>query len=380
MRCVWTGDQEFIDFCSLLSEQENIETDLSNKIDLFYQNGNYQQTEGISILQNKKRELYNRILKYDFLTPFLEDACINEIMINGCDKLFVERENKRIYYDLNLSEDRLYALIQKIVSQVNRNVNIREPIVDARLTDGSRVNVVLKPIALNGPIITVRKFKAEIGHLNRLMALGCFDAYLCSFLKKVVKEKKNIFVSGSTNSGKTTLLNCLCKEIEPDERVITIEDSAELKLNNIENLVSLETRMVRQNDLPLISMTELIKASLRMRPDRIIVGEIRGAEALDMLQALNTGHDGSMSTGHSNSGFDMLRRIEAMALSAGVSTIESIRAQIGSGIDYVIHLERGIDGIRRISQIVNIIPSENTGYRGEVVFDLHYTSLDGLHV
>lgn len=380
MKYLWTDETEYKALCAALCGSKYQENDIPNIIAELYQNDGPMHQEGIFIFNKKKEELCNRILKYDFLTPMLEDSSINEIMINGCEKLFIEKDNRRLSYELSISEERLYALIQKIVSGVNRNVNLREPIVDARLQDGSRVNVVLKPIALNGPIVTIRKFKTEIASLHRLKELGCFDEEVLKHLQKLVKSKMNIFVSGSTSSGKTTLLNCLCKEIEGGERVITIEDSAELKLGNIDNLVSLETRMIKQNDLPLITMTELIRSSLRMRPDRIIVGEIRGPEAYDMLQALNTGHSGSMSTGHANSGMDMLRRIEMMALAAGISTSESIRAQIGSGIDCVIHLERGSDGLRRVSEIIEIEPDERTGYKGRYMFkDVHSSKDDSVY-
>lgn len=354
MQCIWTNDQDYKAFCSLLRASELNDENLESAAQL-WRKSQCDETLSLSIQMLKMKELTNRVKGMDFLSPFLDDPEVSEVMINGTNKLFVERGIERLAFDIEISEERMNGLIQKIVASVNRSVNLKDPIVDARLRDGSRVHVVLKPIAINGPIITIRKFKKSLNQLSRLEALGCFDSKMTAFLTDLVRSKKSIFVSGSTSSGKTTLLNCLCHEIGNFERVITIEDSAELSLEGIDNLVILETRTLRQNDLSIISMTELIKASLRMRPDRIIVGEIRGAEAHDMLQAMNTGHEGSMSTGHANSAEDMLQRIETMALASGLTTVSAIRHQIASGIQYVIHLEKQVDGIRRIAEVIQIM-------------------------
>lgn len=368
MRCIWTTDEEFRAFSSKIDRLKLQDELLTASAGLFYKEIGSIESEGVEITKHKVEEMVNRVKYFDFVSAFLKDKNVTEIMINGTEKLFVESGIERLEFNLNITEERLNALIQRIVSQVNRSVNLREPIVDARLPDGSRVNIVLKPIALNGPIITIRKFKTEIKDLSSLMALGCFSKEVGQFLGELVRQKKNVFVSGSTSSGKTTLLNCLCQEINENERVITIEDSAELRVASVKNLVSLETRTIKQNDLALISMTALIKSSLRMRPDRIIVGEIRGEEAHDMLQAMNTGHEGSMSTGHANSARDMLRRIETMALSSGLTTSEAIKAQIGSGIDYVVHLARGQDSIRRVVEIIQVTSCEIKGYEIHELF------------
>lgn len=354
MQCIWTNDQEYKSFCSLLRASELNEDNLELAAQQ-WRKSQCDEAVSLTIMILKMKELINRVKDMDFLSPFLNDPDVSEVMINGTSKLFVERGIERLAFDIEVSEERMNGLIQKIVASVNRSVNLKDPIVDARLKDGSRVHVVLKPIAVNGPIITIRKFKKSLNELARLEALGCFDSKMTAFLTSLVRSRKSIFVSGSTSSGKTTLLNCLCHEIGNFERVITIEDSAELSLEGIDNLVIMETRTLRQNDLSIISMTELIKASLRMRPDRIIVGEIRGAEAHDMLQAMNTGHEGSMSTGHANSAEDMLQRIETMALASGMTTVSAIRHQIASGIQYVIHLEKQVDGIRRIAEVIKIL-------------------------
>ncbi len=353
MQCVWTTDEDYKAFCALLRGGELSEDAVQMALNQWV---SLQADESVSLnIRNLQvQELQHRLSALDFLTPFLEEKGVSELMINGTTNLFIEKGSQRLSYPLSISEERINALIQRIVSSVNRVVNLKEPIVDARLKDGSRVHIVLKPIALNGPIITIRKFKKELNDISILEAKGCCDARMTKFLKGLVHSKKSIFVSGSTSSGKTTMLNCLCKEIDVVDRVITIEDSAELCLESVENLVSLETRTLKQQDLSQISMTELIRASLRMRPDRIIVGEIRGAEAHDMLQAMNTGHEGSMSTGHANSARDMLQRIETMALASGLTTTSAIRQQIASGIHYVIHLERQADGVRRIAELIRV--------------------------
>ena len=246
-----------------------------------------------------------------------------------------------------------------MVGKVNRAVNEAQPIVDARLQDGSRVNVVLPPIALNGPTVTIRKFPDQPFTLQELTEKGTLNPEACQFLKRLVRAKYNIFISGGTGSGKTTLLNALAHCIPSDERVITIEDSAELKIRGVQNLVSMETRNSNIEGKGKISISDLIRTSLRMRPNRIIVGEVRGAEAYDMLQAMNTGHEGSLSTGHANSVVDMLDRIETMVLSGMLIPLEAIRRQICSAIDIMVHLSRLRDGSRTITEISELIKIEH---------------------
>lgn len=286
-------------------------------------------------------------------------------MVNGSAKIFVERMNVMERLNLNVSNDRLRQLIQKMVSEVDRRVNYRDPIVDARLKCGARLNVVMQPVGLDGPYMTIRKFRKDLLTLESLRDRGMMDNQIMTFLTGAVRARQNMMISGGTSSGKTTLLNCLSRCIPKGERVISIEDSAELNLYDIDNLVRLETRPPAAGEALEITMSDLIRTALRMRPDRMVVGEIRGSEALDMLQALNTGHDGSMSTGHSNSASDMLDRIEAMALMAGHGTSEGIRRQIGSGIHWIIHLKKDPDGSRRIQEVIQVL-----GYRhGKLDFE-----------
>ena len=261
------------------------------------------------------------------------------------------------------SEDRLRNVIQQIVSSCNRIVNETVPIVDARLEDGSRVNVVLPPIALNGAVMTIRKFPREFFTMDKLIEMKSITAEAAAFLKRLVKAKYNIFISGGTGSGKTTFLNALSHDIPKSERIITIEDSAELQLQEIPNLVRLETRNANTEGAKAITIRDLIKSALRMRPDRIIVGEVRGSEAIDMLQALNTGHDGSLSTGHANSSRDMLSRLETMVLMGMELPLAAVRRQIASGVDLIVHLGRLRDKTRRVLEITEILGFED----GEIV-------------
>ena len=271
----------------------------------------------ISIRQKEelRNRIYNSIKKLDILQELLENPDITEIMVNGKDNIFYEKsgyiEKWNKHFD---SEQKLADIAQRIAAMSNRMVNETCPIVDTRLEDGSRVNIVLPPVAMDGPVITIRKFYDKPLTIDRLIELGSITEEAAHFLEKLVKSRYNIFISGGTGSGKTTFLNVLSDYIPDDERVITIEDSAELQLHNIKNLVRLEARMANSEGNNAVAIRDLIKSSLRMRPDRIVVGEVRGAEALDMLQAMNTGHDGSLSTGHSNSPKDMLTRLETMVL------------------------------------------------------------------
>lgn len=298
--------------------------------------------------------LFNSIRGYDVLQELLDDQNITEIMINGPDDIFIERngllEKSEIHFS---SPEKLQDIIQQIVSEANRRVNEASPIADARLYDGSRVNIVLNPVALNGPAVTIRKFPDTPLSMNDLIQFGTLTHETADFLHLLVLSGYNIFVCGGTGSGKTTFLNVLSDFIPSSERVITIEDSAELQLH-IPNIVKLEARQANTDGKNEITIRDLIRSSLRMRPDRIIVGEIRGAEALDMLTAFNTGHDGSMSTGHGNSPRDMLRRIETMVLMGVDMPVSSIKGQIASAIDIIVFLGRMRDHSRRVLEITEI--------------------------
>ncbi len=307
-----------------------------------------------------RRELFHSVRKLDVLQDLLDDPSVTEIMINGPDDIFLEMGGRISKSSLRFeSVEKLGDVIQQIVASCNRVVNEASPIVDARLQDGSRVNVVLSPVALNGPIVTIRKFPEHPFTMEDLIRFGSLPREVCYWLEQLVKAKYNIFISGGTGSGKTTFLNALSNYIPAEERIITIEDSAELQIKSIENLVSLETRNANVEGCREITIRDLIKSSLRMRPDRIIVGEVRGAEAIDMMQCLNTGHDGSMSTGHANSSKDMLSRLENMILMGMDIPLKAIKQQIASGIDILIHLGRLRDKSRRVLEITEIVGLEN---------------------
>lgn len=314
----------------------------------------------VDTCQHVGQSIYDDMYRLGLIQKYLDDQGVNEIMINGLLPIIIEK-NGRIYVTEDRFEDEstLTNLIQKIVSDVNRRANAAQPIVDARLADGSRVNIVLKPIAVNGPILTIRKFKNTRITLDFYYDNHIITKEVRDFLELIVKRKYNIFVSGATSSGKTTFLNALCEHLPEDERIITVEDAAELKLPGVKNLVTLETRHSRLGHADDISMTQLIKTALRMRPDRIIVGEVRGVEALDMIHAMNTGHDGSMSTGHANSSKDMLSRLELMILSAFDLPLKAVKRLIGSSIDILIHLERSYDGKRYIHSISELTFDED---------------------
>lgn len=301
------------------------------------------------------RRIFDSICRMDVLQPLLEDVRITDIMVNGPENIFYVKDGRMCQYRESFeNEQRLEDLIQQIVGSVNRSVNEASPIVDARLSrDGSRVNVVLPPIARNGPTMTLRKFRQDPITMDELIQWGTATQEIAAYLKEAVQKRWNIFVCGGTSSGKTTLLNILSSYIDPAERVITIEDSAELRLRGLWNVVSLETRNANASGAGAITMRDLIKASLRMNPDRIIVGEVRGAEALDMLSSMNTGHAG-MSTGHANSCRDMLRRIETMVWMGADIPLEAIRQQIASALDLMVFVSKGKDGKRKIREIVRV--------------------------
>jgi pilus assembly protein CpaF len=317
---------------------------------------------GVSVLEKIEmvESVYNSIRKLDVLQTLVDDKDVTEIMINGYDNIFVEKGGQVINIKTVFEDKRkLENLIQKIVSDVNRVVNESSPIVDARLKDGSRVNVVLPPIALNGPIVTIRKFPEDPMTVEKLIKYGSINKEVATVIEDMVTAKYNIFISGGTGSGKTTFLNALSNFIPNDERVITIEDSAELQIKNVDNIVRLETRNANTEGKGEVNIRDLIKSSLRMRPDRIVVGEVRGAEALDMLQAMNTGHDGSLSTGHANSTKDMLSRLETMVLTGANFPIDAIRQQISSALDIIIHLGRLRDKSRRVLEITEVLEFED---------------------
>ena len=324
-------------------------------------------------LQEKTRlskELFYTIRRLDILEELTEDSLVTEIMINGKDNIFIERKGHLYKWEKSFeSSEKLLDVIQQIVAGCNRIVNESNPIVDARLKNGSRVNIVLPPVALNGPIVTIRRFPDKPIQMDDLKRFGAITDEAIDFLEKLVRSKYNIIISGGTGSGKTTFLNALSNYIPKDERIITIEDSAELQIIGVDNLVRLETRNANVEGCSEISIRDLIKSSLRMRPDRIIVGEVRGAEAIDMVQALNTGHDGSLSTGHANSAADMLARLETMILMGMDLPIQAIRGQLASGIDIIVHLGRLRDKSRKVLQIVEILSLNQNNIETNILYE-----------
>lgn len=316
-----------------------------------------------------RRDIIHSLTGYDILSELLEDDDITDIMINGANDIFYEKNNAVYRYEKRFeSSEKLGDIIQHIVSGHNRIVNESVPVADVRLPDGSRVNIVMPPVAINGPIVTIRKFPRHDYTLDALVELNTLTKEAAQFLKDIVKTKYNIFISGGTGSGKTTFLNALSNYIPKTERIITIEDSAELRIQGISNLVRLESRNANFEGKNEVTIRDLIKASLRMRPDRIIVGEVRGAETLDMLQAMNTGHDGSISTGHANNPKDMISRLETMVVTYNDIPVSAVRRQIGSALDILIHLGRLQGGVRKVLEISEIMYKDdklclNTLYR-----------------
>ena len=309
-------------------------------------------------------ELFHSVRKLDVLQQLVDDPDVTEIMINGKDQIFIEKSGKLQKYEIQFeSTEKLEDVIQQIVAKCNRVVNEASPIVDARLDNGARVNVVLDPIALNGPIVTIRRFPDHPITMEQLIKFESISPFLSAYLSCLVQAGYNIFVSGGTGSGKTTFLNALSDSIPNDERIITVEDNAELQILHIPNLVRLEARNANVEGCREITIRDLIKSSLRMRPDRIIVGEVRGSEAIDMIQAMNTGHDGSMSTGHANSSADMLSRLETMILMGMDLPLAAIRRQLASGIDIIVQLGRLRDKSRKILEVCEITGkiSKDTG-------------------
>ena len=307
-----------------------------------------------------RQELFYSVRKLDVLQELIEDETVTEIMVNGPDSIFVERKGKLTRWPKSFTDqEKLEDVIQQIVGKCNRIVNESSPIVDARLENGARVNVVVAPVALNGPILTIRRFPDTPITMEKLIELGSITPECASFLEKLVRARYSIVIGGGTGSGKTTFLGALSEYIPKDERIITIEDNAELKLQGIANLVRLEARTATINGAPGVSIRDLIKSALRMRPDRIIVGEVRGGEAMDMLQALNTGHEGSLSTAHANSAEDMLSRLETMVLMGVELPLEAIRRQIASGVDILVHLGRMRDRSRKVLEVTEVYGFED---------------------
>lgn len=343
--------------------EEITEEDLFRRIDQVIMQAAKENFLTLERKEKLRQELYASIRGLDILEELLEKDSITEIMINGFEDIFLEEHGKIRRWDRKFeSRQKLEDIVQLIVAKANRIVNEANPIVDARLSDGSRVNVILSPVALNGPIVTIRKFSKEPFSMEKLIEIGAITKDAAEFLQLLVEAKYNIFICGGTGSGKTTFLNALTAFIPKQERIITIEDAAELKVSGIENLVRLEARNKNTEGTGEISIRDLIRSSLRMRPDRIIVGEVRGAETIDMLQAMNTGHDGSLSTGHGNSISDMLDRLETMVLLGSDIPLMAARRQIASAIDVMVQLGRLRDGRRCVLEI-----SEIQGYReGEI--------------
>ena len=319
-----------------------------------------------------RQELFHSVRKLDVLQELIEDETVTEIMVNGPDAIFVERAGKLSRWEKTFtSGEKLEDVIQQIVGKCNRVVNESMPIVDARLENGARVNAVVRPVALNGPILTIRRFPDTPITMEKLIALGSLPAECAEFLKTLVRARYSMVIGGGTGSGKTTFLGALSNFIPSDERLITIEDNAELKIQGIENLVRLEAKMANTEGATSVTIRDLIKTALRMRPDRIVVGEVRGGEAVDMLQALNTGHDGSLSTGHANSPQDMLSRLETMALFASDIPIQAIRKQIASSIDIIVQLERLRDRSRRVTAIAEVLDCTEDAYILNPIFEFH---------
>lgn len=324
-----------------------------------------------------KRSIFNSIRKYDILQDLIEDPTITEIMINGPDNIFIEQKGEiRLWEKTFESSKKLEDIIQSIVSKSNRIINEANPIVDSRLADGSRVNIVLPPLSLTGPIVTIRKFPDKPISMKKLIQLGSLTKELAEYLEKLVIAGYNIFISGGTSSGKTTFLNVLSNYIPSDERVITIEDSAELQIRNIPNLVRLEVRNSNIEGKGGVSIRDLIKSSLRMRPDRIVVGEVRDGAAIDMLQAMNSGHDGSLSTGHANSAIDMLSRLETLILMGMDIPLTAVRKQIVSAIDIIIHLERLRDKTRKIIEVSELVDCIEGEYVLNKLYEYRETNED----
>ena len=317
------------------------------------------------------RELFNAFRRLDILQDLIEDNAVTEIMVNGTENIFYEKEGRLFRSERRfLSEDRLFDVIQQIAGEADRYVNEASPVVDARLPDGSRVNVVLKPVAVNGPVLTIRKFPSEAITMGHLVSIESLTDEAAEMIKKLVRSRYNIFISGGTGAGKTTFLNAMSDFIPKDERIITIEDNAELQIQGLENLVRLEARNPNPEGEGAVTIRDLIRAALRMRPDRIIVGEVRGEETVDMISsAMLNGHSGSMSTGHANNPGDMLRRLETMMMMGIDLPLQAIQRQIASALDIIIHLGRLRDRSRRVLQIEEVTGWDPSGIQTRTLYE-----------
>ncbi|MCD7736216.1 MAG: CpaF family protein [Lachnospiraceae bacterium] len=326
-----------------------------------------------------RQELFNSVRRLDILQELIDDNSVTEIMVNGTEGIYVERGGRLKRWDKCFySRDRLEDIAQQIVGRCNRIVNESVPIVDARLENGARVNIVMPPVALNGPVITIRRFPDKPVLMDQLIRWGTVTQEAVDFLERLVCAGYNIFISGGTGSGKTTFMNALSNFIPRDERIITIEDNAELQIQGVQNLVRMEARNANAEGEKEITIRDLIKSSLRMRPDRILVGEVRGSEAIDLLQALNTGHDGSISTGHANSPEDMLSRLETMVLMGMEIPLQAVRRQIASGIDVIVHVGRLRDKTRKVLQILEILgyDSERSEIQTQILYEFEEEGKD----
>lgn len=379
--CGGNGMKRYLDIKQQLQDQVHQRLDMSREMtdeeigevidDVIMEKSRESYMSAVTKL-TLRQELFNSIRRLDLLQELIDDKSVTEIMVNGAESVFYERDGQIYSWDRHFeSREKLEDVIQQIVSRSNRQVNESVPIVDARLADGSRVNVVLDPVALNGPILTIRKFPEEAITMEDLIRWESISREAADYLKVLVQAGYNIFVSGATSTGKTTFLNVLADYIPKNERVITIEDSAELQLHDIDNLVRLEVRQADSEGISTVTLRDLIKTSLRMRPDRIIVGEVRGPETLDMLQANNTGHDGSLCTGHANSPEDMLSRLETMILMGTDMPLRAIRKQIGSAIDIIVQLGRLRDHSRRVIEITEVLGCDGDDYTLNPIFEFH---------
>lgn len=340
--------------------EEMTDKEILNEIDQLILNRMRDSCISLNEKMRLRQELFYSVRKLDVLQELIEDETVTEIMVNGPNAIFIEQDGKLRKWDKSFtSEEKLEDVIQQIAGRCNRVINESMPIVDARLTNGARVNAVIRPVALNGPILTIRRFPDKPITMDKLVTLGSISRKCADFLASLVKARYSIVIGGGTGSGKTTFLGALSNYIPSNERIITIEDNAELKIQGVENLVRLEAKMANMEGVASINIRDLIRTALRMRPDRIVVGEVRGGEAVDMLQALNTGHEGSLSTAHANSSLDMLSRLETMTLMGVNLPLEAIRGQIASGVDILIHLGRMKDKSRKVLEITEICGFEN---------------------
>ena len=363
-RALRRGLMDRLDLARELSDQE-----ILDEIDQLILSGTPEVCLSLKEKVELRQELFHSVRKLDVLQELIEDETVTEIMVNGPDAIFVERKGKLKKWDKCFtSREKLEDVIQQIVGRCNRVVNEAMPIADARLENGARVNAVIQPVALNGPILTIRRFPDTPVTMEKLISLGSLPRECADFLAVLVKARYSIVIGGGTGSGKTTFLGALSEYIPSDERIITIEDNAELKIQGIPNLVQLEAKMANVEGASSITIRDLIKAALRMRPDRIVVGEVRGGEAVDMLQALNTGHEGSLSTAHANSAKDMLSRLETMTLMGVELPLEAIRRQIASGVDILIHLGRMRDKSRKVLEITEVCGFEDHEIRTRTLY------------